>query len=214
MSQTVGGNLTAFARLVRTNGANVHGWIRREIRPELTAALHIYFACGIALSDLLQTDPSTLQSIVTMTTRRAQVQRRIRFPPTFKLFVQQELQNTLASEQYPPDSLAEVARRCGCLCDTLRRCNPAACEEISARYRAYLHQKKHNDSVTWAIHSGVLAINFVRREHPSLIVDLRDILVSVGSLAAKKYGTYLNKCVSNSRGRKTVSNNTLLILKA
>jgi hypothetical protein len=142
MSQTVGGNQTAFARLVRTSSANVHGWIRHKIRPELAALLHVCCACGITLSDLLQANPKTLQPVVTRTTARSQVQRRTRFPAAFRFIVQQELENVVASGQYSPISLTEVARRCGCHNQTLRQCDPAACDVISARYQAYMHLKK------------------------------------------------------------------------
>jgi hypothetical protein len=113
-----------------------------QIRPELVALLHVCFACGTTLSDLLQANPKTLHPVVTSTTVRSQVRRRVRFPATFKFDVQVELQNTLAREKYPPSSLTEVARQCGCHNQTLRRCNPAACDAISGRYRAYVRQMK------------------------------------------------------------------------
>ena len=56
--------------------------------------------------------------------------------------MQQELENVVASGQYLPISLSEVARRCGCHNETLRRYNPVACDVIRARYQAYLHQEK------------------------------------------------------------------------
>ena len=94
------------------------------------------------LADLLQADPKTLQPVVTATNTRPQVQRCARYPATFRCDVQQELQHIAASEQYPPVSLSAVTRRFSCHRRTLRQCNPAACDVISARYQAYMHQKK------------------------------------------------------------------------
>ncbi len=139
---TVEGNATEFARLVRSTSGTVSAWTRRIRRPDLASALHVCFTCGITLTDLLWADPKTLQPHVTRTSTRSQIRGRVRFPPQRKVDIQHEIQNIAPSEQYPPIPLMEVARRCGCHLQTLRRCNPAACDAISARYRAYTRQEK------------------------------------------------------------------------
>ena len=139
---TVEGNATEFARLIRSTSGTVSDWTRRMRRLDLASALHVCFTCGVTLTDLLWADPKTLQPHITRTTTCSQIQGRVRFPPQRKVDIQLELQSTAASKQYPPIPLTEVARRCGFHSQTLRRRNPAACDAISARYRAYIRQEK------------------------------------------------------------------------
>jgi hypothetical protein len=56
----------------------------------------------------------------------------------------QAIEETRTSSEYPPLSLAAVARRLGCPANILSRCHPEACRVISTRYQDYLRQLKRD----------------------------------------------------------------------
>lgn len=67
---------------------------------------------------------------------RAIVERAQAYQQAEKLDIQSKLEAVLASEEKPPPSLREVARRFGHSYDSLRRLFPELCQHISARYLA------------------------------------------------------------------------------
>lgn len=104
--------------------------------------LQLCFALKLSLLDLLAEVPGTARPIATESRAPAGVRQFRRLTPATKINLHKVLENVLASEEYPPASLSEVARRLGYATHTLAKYNPTACHEISVRYQAHWRQRK------------------------------------------------------------------------
>ena len=140
--QTCDGNTANFARLIGSSNNNVQSWVRQSSKPRLEAALRMCFALRIPLSDLLARDPTTLDLVPMDPISRYPVRSRRTCPESTRADLKRLLQNAAASDEYPPVSVTEIARRLDCTRDLLQACDQEACRTISERYKAYLHHRQ------------------------------------------------------------------------
>lgn len=139
--QILHGNVAALARTIKLNIPLMGRWTRGERIPQMDTLLQFCYGVGLSPSEVLFNDPSTLQPCV----------REVNFSRSRQSHVSIDwerlrlaLEKALASEEYPPPSLAEVARRLGYRYGVLYQCHQVACYAISARYKTYLHQQRES----------------------------------------------------------------------
>ena len=133
--------ITAFAEALGMSTNMVGHWYYGKRLPQIGMLLRLCYSLGLPLSDLLLKNADTLHPYLT-----GKLPGKSRVPPKNKpinvQYVRRILEETLASEEYPPLPLAEVARRLGHQQVELYKIHRTACYQISARYRAYLQQRK------------------------------------------------------------------------
>lgn len=138
-----GGNLAALARMVRQEDSTIANWRYGKTLPTLEHLLEVSY--------LLEITPLTFLTGETMSIYRPSnklrsLPDRSRRKPG-KVFdvaaVRRELEVILASDECPPPSVAEVARRLGYDSPRLFTRCPEISRQISARYLA--HRKRQSE---------------------------------------------------------------------
>jgi len=114
---------------------------KAETLPRCEMWLCIGAALGLSPADILVRD-EVVPSPEVMTLAVYPLNKRRPSIRQEKEQLAQVLEAIRASSEYPPLSLAAVARRLGCSATILSRCHREACQAISARYQAYLRQSR------------------------------------------------------------------------
>jgi transcriptional regulator with XRE-family HTH domain len=135
------GNLRAFARVLGLPPKQVYAWCHGDRRPEMTMLFRLCHDLGLALSDFLFQEIEMLQPCLNVASELLpHLPKKSNPIPVEPVYL--ALEQILASQEYPPLSLAKVARQLGQRYDTLYRVHPVACYAIAARYKSYLQQRK------------------------------------------------------------------------
>jgi hypothetical protein len=141
IDQATGGNIAAFGWLVGCAQPEVFLWVKQETRPHLGMLLRVCFTLHLSLFDILAPSPRPLYPIIPDHEFPTNISRRCLYRSSERLAVQLALDDILASADYPPASLGQVAQRLGYCTRVLRSCNAAACRAIALRFHAYRRQR-------------------------------------------------------------------------
>lgn len=114
----------------------------QQKKPQMEMLLRLCYALGLPLYAVLFDHPTTLRPQIRGKVLPPQSWRRRPGLPLDREYLRQELDNVLASDEYPPPSLAEITRRLGYAPGALYQCHSPACHAIVRRYKDYLHQRK------------------------------------------------------------------------
>jgi hypothetical protein len=142
VQQLSGGCIATLARTLGLGVPQLGQWVRNEKVPQMDMLLRLCYALSLPLHEVLFHDPSTLHPQVRGKVVPPQSWRRRPGLPLDREFIRQELDKALASDECPPLSLAEVARRLGYEPVVLYQCHSSACYAIARRYKDYLQQRK------------------------------------------------------------------------
>jgi hypothetical protein len=138
------GNFSEFARCVRFHRRTVWEWAKGLQVPRLDALLQICSYFETSPLHLLTGNIQEVEQVQKNTLGKKliaeQPYRRFRRFETEKL--RDELEQVLRSEEYPPPSMREVARRQNYDQSHLRKHFPDLCKAISARYLTYLQERR------------------------------------------------------------------------
>ncbi|MDZ7609407.1 MAG: helix-turn-helix domain-containing protein [Eubacteriales bacterium] len=137
-----GGNKAAFARTLGVSKSTMHLWCNGKAIPQIDAYLRICRRLGLKLSNLL--DGTTLifetaevNHRLPLTTKKSRSSNR----PFPKEQILHSLNMVLSSNESPPPSMREVARRLGYHDKYLRLHFPDLCRCISTRYTGYRNEQ-------------------------------------------------------------------------
>ena len=168
----MGGNYSEFARRVRFHRRTVWEWAQGLQIPRLDALLQICSYFGRTPVHLLTGSIQEVEQIQKNPLGKKltpeQPCRRFRRFEIEKL--RNALEQVLQSEEYPPPSMREVARRLNYDQSHLRKHFPDLCHAISTRYRAYQQEQrqrrlqKTGDEVGQAIKNTIRKWGLPQRE--------------------------------------------------
>lgn len=136
------GNIAAFARLLGLGEGQLRQWVRNRKIPQADMLFRLCQALGLSLCDMFFGTPEALHPYVK---QQIFLQRSWIRPPGIEVnreSLHQLLENILASNEQPPPSLTEVARRLGHEPSFLYQFAQTLSHEISARFQSYRHQRK------------------------------------------------------------------------
>jgi transcriptional regulator with XRE-family HTH domain len=140
-SKVAEGNVTDLARALGIVQSKVQAWCHGDRRPEMTMLLRLCHDLGLSLSDFLFQEIEMLHPCLNVPNERLpHVPKKKNTIPVEQVY--SALEQILASQEYPPLSLGEVARQLGQRYDILYKVHPVACHEIAARHKSYLQQRK------------------------------------------------------------------------
>ena len=133
------GNVDALARMLRLHPETLRQWCQGSA-PQLDSVLELACRLGVTPRQLLTGDRNAVhERLATYTARDAEGYDRLK-PPQVKfdtVRVRSVLEGTLASDEDPPPSLREVARRLGIVeVGGLYRRFPELSRAVSARFQA------------------------------------------------------------------------------
>ncbi len=162
------GNIASFARSLGVNKARVQGWLTRNNLLDTEALLHVCYFLGCSLREFLVEDALTYQ-LREVKRFPLETLRKRTSVQTNRATVWQMLEQTLATEEDPPPSVREMARRLNCNGRVLYECHPTACNEIATRYKEYRRRQAkervhlHRDEirrVSLALHTAGVPISY------------------------------------------------------
>src|SRR5258708_510811 len=130
------GNVASFARSLGVNKARVKGWVTQKNLSDIEALLHVCYFLGCSLREFLLEDTLTYQLREVNRFPLETLQKRPSVQ-TNRATVWQMLEKTLTTEEDPPPSVREMARRLNCNLRVLYECHPTACNRIATRYKEY-----------------------------------------------------------------------------
>jgi AraC-like DNA-binding protein len=140
----MGGNYSEYARRVRFHRRTVWEWTQGLQIPQLDALLQVCSYFGTTPLHLLTGNIQEVEQVQKSTLGKKLIAeqpcRRFRWFETEKL--RDALKQVLRSEESPPPSMREVARRLNYDQSHLRRHFPDLCHAISARYLAYQQEQR------------------------------------------------------------------------
>jgi hypothetical protein len=142
VQQTSGGCVATLARTLGLGIPQLGQWVRNEKIPQMDMLLRLCYALDLSLHEVLFHDPGILHPRVRSKILPPQSWKRRPGLPLDREYLRQELEKALASDAYPPLSLAEVSRRLGYQQVTLYQCHADACHAIARQYKDYLQQRK------------------------------------------------------------------------
>ncbi|MDZ7961479.1 MAG: helix-turn-helix domain-containing protein [Aulosira sp. DedQUE10] len=140
------GNIAAFARLLQMPRNTVWLWCQGKNLPSIEALVKICYCLRISLVDLLTQRVESLEYNQTIKLLPGQLQSKLRVSsqPFDTNKVRQDLEAVVASNESPPPSMEEVARRFKCNRRTIYKHFPDLCSAISAKYITYKKTSKLN----------------------------------------------------------------------
>ncbi len=145
------GNCHAFARLIEGNASTVSAWLRVQRLPQLKQLLRACYVSGLSLCAWLLNDerpnPSPPKETLPLEAwRKAHPPRLSVCKGRGSIYdtpeVRLALEKALESDECPPPSMKEVARRLGYQYASLVMHYSEICRAISARYVAHLHTQR------------------------------------------------------------------------
>ncbi|HEX6483607.1 MAG TPA: TniQ family protein [Ktedonobacteraceae bacterium] len=134
------GNTASFARSLGVNKERVKGWITRKNLLDIEALLQVCYFLGCSLREFLLEDALTYQ-LREVNRFPLKTLRKSTSVPTNRATVWQMLEKTLTTEEDPPPSVREMARRLNCNKRVLYECHPTACNRIATRYKEYIRRQ-------------------------------------------------------------------------
>lgn len=139
IEQVTEGNMAAFARLLQIPKNTLWFWCKGESQPSLQALLKICYSLKISILDFLIAGIESASSLKKnrLLPVQAQTKPRASSKPFDTDKVKKYLTTMLMSNEYPPPSMEEVARRINCDRRTIFRHFRDLCSAISAKYIQY-----------------------------------------------------------------------------
>ncbi len=137
-------DLAQFLGLPKQRVTRVHAWCTGRTLPEIGALLRLCCALDLSLAEVLVKDTETLQPHRDHASLKKswQPQSNASSRSGHKERLGQLLEQVLAGDEYPPPSVATVARRLNCEPTVLYRYYREGCHILSARHLAYLHKRR------------------------------------------------------------------------
>lgn len=134
------GNVASFARSLGVNKTRVKGWLTQKNLLDIEALLHVCYFLGCSLGEFLLEDALTYQ-LREVNRFPLETLRKGTSVQTNRATVWQILEKTLTTEEDPPPSVQEMARRLNCNTRVLYECHPTACNGIATRYKEYIRRQ-------------------------------------------------------------------------
>ncbi|MBD2536435.1 TniQ family protein [Nostoc flagelliforme FACHB-838] len=138
-NQATEGNIAAFARQLQIPRNTLWLWCKGESIPSIKSLLQICYCLKISVLDFLTQGVESASSLETMRLPPSQVATKAR--ATSKVFdtnrVEQDLKAIIMSNESPPPSMEEVARRLNCDRRTIYKHFRHLCTTISGKYLTY-----------------------------------------------------------------------------
>ncbi len=152
-----------LARLLKTTSTAVYTWASGRSLPQLDSLLRLSASVQISPYRLL-TDADVVSTLCRSRLGEVDappVTRRRTYRHDDPAVIQETLQQVLESPAVPPASVRAVAQHLRTSVTQLRLHDPERCRAISARYRAYWAQQKHERLVrlTEAIRAAVMDLH-------------------------------------------------------
>lgn len=116
------------------------GWLTQKNLLDIEALLHVCYFLGCSLSEFLLEDALTYQ-LREVNSFPLKTLRKSTSVPTNRATVWEILEKTLTTEEDPPPSVQEMARRLNCNIRVLYECHPTACNGIATRYKEYIRRQ-------------------------------------------------------------------------
>jgi TniQ len=139
------GNMTAFAQLLRQRRQHVWQLMKYDEIPGIHTLLQLCYALGISLFEFLVKPLKEIHFLPKQTLLWIPLPKEKKLDSIDRERFCQALKEALASDECPPPSLAEVARRLGVGSHMLYHCRWDTwdiCQAISLRYKAYVQHRK------------------------------------------------------------------------
>lgn len=162
------GNVASFARSLGVNKERVKGWITQKKLLDIEALLNVCYFLGCSLGEFLLEDALTYQ-LHEVNRFPLETLRKSTSVRTNRATVWEILEKTLTTEEDPPPSVREMARRLNCNIRVLYECHPTACNGIATRYKEYIRRQAkervrlHRDEirrVSLALHTAGAPISY------------------------------------------------------
>jgi len=134
------GNVASFARSLGVNKERVKGWLAQKKLLDIEALLYVCYFLGCSLGEFLFEDALTYQ-LHEVNRFPLKTLRKGTSVQTNRATVWEILEKTLTTEEDPPPSVREMARRLNCNVRILYECHPTACNGIATRYREYIRRQ-------------------------------------------------------------------------
>jgi len=134
------GNAASFARSLGVNKTRVQRWLTQKNLLDIEALLHVCYFLGCSLGEFLLEEALTYQ-LREVNRFPLEALRKGTPVQTNRATVWQILEKTLTTEEDPPPSVQEMARRLNCNTQVLYECHPTACNRIATRYKGYIRRQ-------------------------------------------------------------------------
>jgi hypothetical protein len=139
VDQVSEGNIAAFARQLQIPRNTVWLWCKGHCLPSIKALLQVCYCLKVSIMDFISQGIEPMNPCQTMRLPPSLIQPKAR--ASSKSFdakkLMQFLEEVLASNECPPPSMKEVARRVKCDRGMIYRLFPDLCRAISAKYLDY-----------------------------------------------------------------------------